>query len=351
MKRFAPDDFDTLMEIIRARRDVRGHDFSGEDIDDKELRAILQAGMHAPSVGYSQPWKFVVIRDKALQRKVYKHFKKEHKKSKKAFRHRKNYAALKLDALRETQTHIAVLYHNHGAAVLGQTSWRDTGRYSVAAAIQNIWLAARARNIGIGWVSIFKPDKLRKLLGIGKGYEVVGYLCVGKVKRFRNDPELKQKGWERAKKLDEALLWRDTTHSNALKERIVPLSGDTGVLHALEGKRATLMLALANTRTAEIKGLSQAGLPGKMHLTPTLDAELVATGKLRSLKKLPKTPKGIPTPALITRAVHLLSPFAHIEALDLGLRTPPKLKSNVFIASALPRRNASTKARASMRAP
>ena len=84
------------------------------------------------------------------------------------------------------------------------------------------------------------------------------------------------------------------------------------------------MLAMSNTATANIPGITQAGIPGMLHLTPVLDAEFLTTGAVHSLENIAKTPKGVPTPALITRAVHLLQPFAHIELLDLGLKITPK---------------------------
>ena len=84
------------------------------------------------------------------------------------------------------------------------------------------------------------------------------------------------------------------------------------------------MLAMSNTTTANITGITQAGIPGMIHLTPTLDAEFLATGEVRSLPNVAETPKGVPTPALITRAIHLLHPYAHIELLDLGLEVQPK---------------------------
>ena len=84
------------------------------------------------------------------------------------------------------------------------------------------------------------------------------------------------------------------------------------------------MLAMSNTATANIEGITQAGIPGMIHLTPTLDAEFLATGEVRSLPNVAETPKGVPTPALITRGIHLLSPYAHIELLDLGLEVQPK---------------------------
>ena len=93
----------------------------------------------------------------------------------------------------------------------------------------------------------------------------------------------------------------------------------------LRGKSTTFMLALSNTKTANIEGISQAGIPGMLHLTPTLDSEFVCVGEVRCLEDIAKTPKGVPTPALLTRAVHLLKPYNNIELLNLGLEVTPKL--------------------------
>ncbi len=93
----------------------------------------------------------------------------------------------------------------------------------------------------------------------------------------------------------------------------------------LRGKSATFMLALSNTYTANIEGITQAGIPGMLHLTPTLDSEFLCSGEVRSLEDIAKTPKGVPTPALITRGIHLLKPFRDIELLNLGLEVAPKL--------------------------
>ncbi len=326
MRHFSPQDADTLMEIIANRRDVRGHHFSSEPVNNQELQMLLEAAHHAPSVGYSQPWKFVVIRDKEVQNSVYQNFKQCFKKSKKKFKHRPEYTKFKLEALKETKLHIAVFYHHQGGHILGQTTQSDTGRYSVAAAIENMWLMGRALNIGIGWVSILKPKKVRKLLGLGEAYEMIGYLCIGKLKNLPDEPELKTLGWESTKQRKRTVLVRDGKQIDGSTKQIHPICGNKDFLKPFIGRKATFMLALSHTKTANIKGITQAGLPGLMHLTPTLDAEFVKLGRLKSLKKLPKTAKGIPTPALITRAVHLLTPYGHIKALDLGLKTPPKLK-------------------------
>ncbi|MEA3289926.1 MAG: TIGR00303 family protein [Campylobacterota bacterium] len=109
---------------------------------------------------------------------------------------------------------------------------------------------------------------------------------------------------------------------------IKPITDNTkqDLAEYLRGKSATFMLALSNTATADIEGITQAGIPGKIYLTPTLDSEFVTTGEVRSLEDIAKTPKGVPTPALITRAVHLLKPFRNIELLDLGLKVKPQVE-------------------------
>ncbi len=106
---------------------------------------------------------------------------------------------------------------------------------------------------------------------------------------------------------------------------IKTLTGTTDFIESLRGKKASFMLALSNTKTANIEGITQAGIPGMIHLTPTLDSEFLCTGEVRSLDNIAKTPKGVPTPALMTRGMHLLSPFGRIELLDLGLEVKPKI--------------------------
>jgi uncharacterized protein (TIGR00303 family) len=106
---------------------------------------------------------------------------------------------------------------------------------------------------------------------------------------------------------------------------IKPIIGNINFIESLRGKKATFMLALSNTKTANIKGITQAGIPGMIHLTPTLDSEFLCTGEVHSLDNIAKTPKGVPTPALISRGVHLLSSFGHIELLNLGLEVTPQI--------------------------
>jgi len=107
---------------------------------------------------------------------------------------------------------------------------------------------------------------------------------------------------------------------------IQTITGNKDFIESLRGKRASFLLCMSNTKTANIEGITQAGIPGMLHLTPTLDAEFIAIGEVRSLGSIAETPKGVPTPALITRAVHLLHPFREIELIELGLEIAPKLE-------------------------
>ena len=106
---------------------------------------------------------------------------------------------------------------------------------------------------------------------------------------------------------------------------IKTIKGTSDFMESFRGKKATFLLALSNTKTADIAGITQAGIAGKIYLTPTLDAEFICSGSVRSLAEVASTPKGVPTPALITRAVHLKSPYGRIELLNLGLEVEPKI--------------------------
>jgi uncharacterized protein (TIGR00303 family) len=107
---------------------------------------------------------------------------------------------------------------------------------------------------------------------------------------------------------------------------IKTITGKKDFIESLRGKRASFLLCMSNTATANIEGITQAGIPGLLHLTPTLDAEFITIGEVRSLGSIAETPKGVPTPALLTRAVHLLHPFREIELLNLGLEIAPSVE-------------------------
>lgn len=207
MIRYKTKDSKTLFSIIKNRRDVRGNRFNSKKVSKKKLKKILKAGILAPSVGYSQPWQFVVIKSKKTKKKIYKDFKKEYKKSKKYFEN-PLYEKLKLEGIKEAPINIAVFYKQSSKKILGQTSQHQMGEYSVVCAVQNLWLMARSLNIAVGWVSILNPKRVKEILNITDRYKLVAYLCVGYSDEFLDEPELKKLKWEREKSLDEVVCWR-----------------------------------------------------------------------------------------------------------------------------------------------
>ena len=204
--KFNKKDLKTLTSIIASRRDVRGNNFINKKISSKKLNIILQSALNAPSVGFSQPWKFIIV-DKDKQDLVYTHFKKSFEKSKKKFIDRPLYSSLKLEGIKESDINIAVYYKKSSSNTLGQTYMKRTGEYSVVCAILNMWLTARALNIGMGWVSILKPKKINKIFNMNKNqYKFIAYLCLGYTKEFYDEPELKKLKWNKKLKLDECLI-------------------------------------------------------------------------------------------------------------------------------------------------
>ena len=205
--RFTELDQSILKNIINSRRDVRGNNFLSKNIKKKKINKILEAGLHAPSVGFSQPWKFLVIEDDKIKQKVYKNFNQAYDKSKKHFKDKELYSTLKLEGIKETPINLAVFYKKPTKKILGQTSSKKMGEYSVVCAIQNMWLMARALNIGIGWVSILDHKKVQKTLKVSDKYKLVGYLCVGYPKKFLDNPELETLKWEKKKKRKKVISW------------------------------------------------------------------------------------------------------------------------------------------------
>lgn len=200
-KIFEPSDSILLNDIMRHRRDVRGNRFIDKEVPDKVIGKLLDAALLAPSVGYSQPWQFVVIRQESIKQQVYDSFCEQTVQASDLFSGKKkdDYKQLKLEGILEAPVNIAVFYLPTEGPVLGQTSMKDMGRFSVVCAIQNMWLMARALNVGIGWVSIVDPNKVKKAVNAPKESELIGYLCVGYVDEFLDEPELKKMAWDKQK--------------------------------------------------------------------------------------------------------------------------------------------------------
>ena len=204
---FDAQEQEILKNIIEHRRDIRGNRFLNKQIDSQILDELLNSAIHAPSVGFSQPWEFVLIKDLEKRESIYQEFKKQNEKAKEIFKEKELYKDLKLEGIRESYLNIAVLYKKPNHAILGQTVQKKMGEYSVVCAIQNLWLTARAYNIGIGWVSILRPKKIKEILDISKEYKLVGYLCVGYVENFTDIPELEIIGWDKKRDLAEVVRW------------------------------------------------------------------------------------------------------------------------------------------------
>ena len=204
---FTSQEQTTLKNIILHRRDIRGNRFINKEIDSNILNELLNSAIHAPSVGFSQPWEFVLIKNSQKRELIYQEFKKQNEKAKEIFKDKELYKDLKLEGIKESYLNIAVLYKKPNREVLGQTVQKKMGEYSVVCAIQNLWLTARAYNIGIGWVSILRPKKIKEILNISKEYKLVGYLCVGYVENFTDIPELEIIGWDKKRDLSEVVRW------------------------------------------------------------------------------------------------------------------------------------------------
>ena len=205
--RFSKDDANKLLQIMRARRDVRGNRFINRAIEKEKISMILEAALSAPSVGYSQPWKFLIIQDPKIKDALVDNFEHENTKAKAIFQNRELYTKLKLEGIKEAPINIAVLYEPKEEAVLGMTSMKKMGEYSVVCAVQNMWLMARSLNIGIGWVSILDEKKVLKTLNLKPNLQLIAYLCVGYVDKFYEESELKTLGWEEEKELSEVVTF------------------------------------------------------------------------------------------------------------------------------------------------
>ena len=209
MRKFTSEDIETLENIILSRRDVRGNRFIDKDISKEDLEKILFAGINAPSVGFSQPWEFVVIKDTAIRNEIKQSFFEENEKAADLFEGKKGdaYTQLKLEGILESALNIVVFYKPKEHPVLGQTSMKEAGVFSVVCAIQNMWLMARALGVGLGWVSILDPNKVKTILNAPEDRQLIGYLCLGHVDFFYENPELEKLKWEKRKTIDEVLIY------------------------------------------------------------------------------------------------------------------------------------------------
>ncbi len=197
-----------LYDVIRRRRDTRA-EFTGEPVADDVLNRVLTAAHSAPSVGLSQPWDFVLVRDESTRRAFRDHVQAERSVFAAQLRGERaeTFARIKVEGVLESGLGIVVCYDpDRGApAVLGRHAISDAGLYSVCLAIQNLWLAATAEGLGVGWVSFYREDFLRRLLAIPSGVRPVAWLCVGHVRELPDTPDLERHGWRKRIPIDDVV--------------------------------------------------------------------------------------------------------------------------------------------------
>ena len=210
MNEFSETEKESFYKAIYSRRDVRSN-FTSEPIDELVLTRILEAAHHAPSVGFSQPWNFILIKNIETRKKIKESFEKEKSRSSKLVEEprRSKYLSYKLEGILESAINICVTYDptKTGSFVIGRTSIPATGIFSVCCAVQNMWLAARTEGIGMGWVSILSNETLMNILHIPDHVVPVAYLCLGHVTKFETKPDLERNGWLPRLELDDVIYY------------------------------------------------------------------------------------------------------------------------------------------------
>jgi 5,6-dimethylbenzimidazole synthase len=196
---FCDRELEGVYRAIRERRDVRSG-FLPEVLADEVLLRLLGAAHNAPSVGLMQPWRFIVIRSLRVRGAVRDIFSQAQKLAADSYEGERGelYRGLKLEGILEAPQNLCIACDpvSERGHRLGRQSMPETAIYSAVCAVQNLWLAARAEGIGVGWVSILDPDALKTLLGIPAHMVLVAYLCLGYVDGFEARPQLERLGWE-----------------------------------------------------------------------------------------------------------------------------------------------------------
>ncbi len=197
--RFSEAEKRGVYRAIYERRDVRAQ-FLLDPIPPNVLGRILNAAHHAPSVGFMQPWDFIVIEDIAVRRAIHDNFEQANRAAAAVYagEQRDTYQSMKLAGILDAPLNLCVTCDperstGHG---LGRQTDPATSLYSTVCAVQNLWLAARAESLGVGWVSILDLEQVKKILGIPPALTLVAYLCIGYVSEFRPKPDLEESGWE-----------------------------------------------------------------------------------------------------------------------------------------------------------
>ena len=203
---FAPGARDAVYRAIFERRDMRH--FAGGEVAPATLRRLLTAAHHAPSVGFMQPWRFIRVKERALRERLQRAVERERLETARALGKREDeFMKLKVEGMLEAAELLAVcLADGRERHVFGRRTLPQMDLASASCAIQNLWLAARAEGLGMGWVSLFDPDEVAALLGLPPGAEPIALLCLGPVHGFYGEPMLQQQNWARRQPLQELVF-------------------------------------------------------------------------------------------------------------------------------------------------
>ena len=210
---FSAEERESVYRAIFTRRDVRSQFRPDKPIPDDVLTRLLNAAHHAPSVGFMQPWNFIVIKSVFMKTRMKVAFTRANNEAALLFPDEKRqlYSSLKLEGISDAPVNLCITCDRQrgGPVVLGRTHNYDTDLYSTVCAVQNLWLAARAEGIGVGWVSIVRDEELRGILKLPDHVVPVAYLCMGYVNELYASPELELRGWRQRLPINE-LIYNET---------------------------------------------------------------------------------------------------------------------------------------------
>ncbi|GGV14240.1 hypothetical protein GCM10010275_64350 [Streptomyces litmocidini] len=277
---------EAVLRVMRERRDIR-NGFRSDPIPHEVLLRVLEAAHTAPSVGHSQPWDFVVIRSAETRQTMHELARRQREAYAKSLpkARAKQFKELKIEAILDTPVNIVVTADptRGGRHTLGRYTQPQMAPYSSALAVENLWLAARAEGLGVGWVSFFDEREMVRTLGLPEHLEVVAYLCVGYVDEFPEEPELMQAGWSKRR----PLAW--VVHEETYGRRALPG----------EEPHDLLQETVANIRPLDAKALGEAWERQKRMTKPAgaLGMLEIISAQLSGLSRV--CPPPIPEPAAV----------------------------------------------------
>ncbi|UYQ61140.1 nicotinate-nucleotide--dimethylbenzimidazole phosphoribosyltransferase [Streptomyces peucetius] len=277
---------EAVLRVMRERRDIR-NGFRSDPIPHEVLLRVLEAAHTAPSVGHSQPWDFVVIRSAETRRTMHELAQRQREAYAKSLPkgRAKQFKELKIEAILDTPVNIVVTADptRGGRHTLGRHTQPQMAPYSSALAVENLWLAARAEGLGVGWVSFFDEREMVRTLGLPDHLEVVAYLCVGYVDEFPEEPELMQAGWSKRRPLS----W--VVHEETYGRRALPG----------EQPHDLLQETVTNIRPLDAKALGEAWERQKRMTKPSgaLGMLEIISAQLSGLSRM--CPPPIPEPAAV----------------------------------------------------